>query len=1058
MLAWFCRCRRRDAEIELDQLDVPTPKSTSPSLEPTKARPVLPEPASEPPTLVTRRRNPRRTRVFVRMPSGDILPADLDLNWTIAQASDYIIANCSNEWLEGLGGACDGYSLRASGCKEQRIQEKNLAEANHAESCLVDEWWAPWVAVQQTGRLEAQENGAEIGCAACLAGQALAIFPAASQQHESLSFIGVGMSLWCKTPRRLGNTQGSLVSLALAILTSQIKQYVFLAVESSDGFAEDAKDILIMEPKNTHALQVVARKRKSLTRKVTDVLPLSTGQPEVAVAVFLFSEDRPLQCYACLKSLQKHVHGAALHVTVFWQASERSCIHSYQLLEALPELRNQQHGEVAWLEVPKGQLYGNFSRTVSRLSADGIRHLLILSDAVVFHTNTDLAAASALLSERSETFAVRLDLNPRIEHFPAEELYASAPRSKPFANDPRLMVWTRSFDSSKMAYEAVPRESGWDDILCWTASLVRAEHVAHFFSALQGKQVDTVQELDDKAADWLSRRQRMKRREVSICTACFMEPLLITFEPGVFGSAKQADGLFRAHLLQSLGGKAGMKKLAHHLSWSEAEVSSYFQDVDGGTPPPSILDGLLQPERYRASYFDSTRVPLSAPSAGPPRELGSEPLVSWLIPARNCEDFLLDCFRSIEQQAGVAANSYEIVVVEDASEDGTSSILQNYAEKHPNVRVVDSNGMQQGVAGCLREGWEHCRGSFVARLDADDEAARERIVKQLRFMDQHPSVSVLGGRHKSFFTEHRKFTVEKISKKEDGRVVAAVWREFHGQQTSRAREQICLAEKGEQVLVVEGPAEYLNCRLLRVGEESMLLHPERWQEALSSAQGGRGEVLLLRRDPLEPAQGCRWMHPCLVRAASIFEECLLGTTCLFRKSHFGEECPFKREEAENHWLLLGLEPTQHAANIADVLVHTRRHTGNRSNRDEAGIFESRCAAIQDHLKKVHSAAVDMHDGAALLQFRGPRTPEQGEKLLQVLEDVERSFFANVIRPEAASRTEFWQDFVAGREVSLERAIVALRQRFKALYHEVAQVITSVPDNSPREHRSRTPPR
>ena len=38
----------------------------------------------------------RRTRVFVRMPGGEILPADLDLNWTIAQASDYIIAtwNC----------------------------------------------------------------------------------------------------------------------------------------------------------------------------------------------------------------------------------------------------------------------------------------------------------------------------------------------------------------------------------------------------------------------------------------------------------------------------------------------------------------------------------------------------------------------------------------------------------------------------------------------------------------------------------------------------------------------------------------------------------------------------------------------------------------------------------------------------------------------------------------------------------------------------------------------------------------------------------------------------
>ncbi|CAE7811349.1 tom70 [Symbiodinium sp. CCMP2592] len=694
------------------------------------------------------------------------------------------------------------------------------------------------------------------------------------------------------------------------------------ALGREEAALKDAKDILIMEPKNSHAMQVVARKRKSLTKKASDALPSSTGQPETSVAVFLFSEDRPLQCYACLRSLQKHLHGAALHVTVFWQAAERACVHSYQLLEALPELRSLQHGEIAWLEVSKGQLYSNFSRTVSRLSADGIRHLLILSDSAVFHTSTDVAAASALLSERSETFAVRLDLNPRIEYFSEAELYASAPRSKPFANDPRLMVWTRCFDSSKMAYEAVPRESGWDDILCWTASLLRAEHVAHFFSALQGKEVDNVKELDDKAADWLSRRQRMKRREVSICTACFVEPLLITLDARGFGSAKEADGLLRAHLLHDLGGKASFGKLARQLSWSEAEVAKYFQSVDEGAPL-SILDGLLQPERYREHYFDSARVSLTVPLAGPPRELSCEPLVSWLIPARNCEDFLLDCFRSIEQQVGVAAGSYEIVVVEDASEDGTSAILQHYADKRPNVRIIDSNGMQQGVAGCLREGWEHCRGRFVARLDADDEADLQRLSKQLRYMEQHPSVSVLGGRHRSFFTEHRKFTVERISQKEDGRVVAAVWREFHGQQTSRAREQICLAERGDQVLVVEGPAEYLNCRLLRVGEESLVLHPERWQEALSAAQGGRGEVLLLRRDPLEPAQGGRWMHPCLVRAASLFEECVLGTTCLFRKSHFGEECPFKREEAENHWLWLGLESNQHAMNIADVLVHTR---------------------------------------------------------------------------------------------------------------------------------------
>ncbi|CAE7261085.1 epsE [Symbiodinium necroappetens] len=127
MFAWLCRCRRRDLDIELD---VPSPIPTSPTLPIATAGTVLAEPSSEPPTLVSRRRNPRRTRVFVRMPSGEILPADVDLNWTIAQASDYIIANCSNEWLEGLGGTGDGYSLRF---KRKILRKQTTLKENGAE-------------------------------------------------------------------------------------------------------------------------------------------------------------------------------------------------------------------------------------------------------------------------------------------------------------------------------------------------------------------------------------------------------------------------------------------------------------------------------------------------------------------------------------------------------------------------------------------------------------------------------------------------------------------------------------------------------------------------------------------------------------------------------------------------------------------------------------------------------------------------------------------------------------------------------------------------------------
>jgi len=148
------------------------------------------------------------------------------------------------------------------------------------------------------------------------------------------------------------------------------------------------------------------------------------------------------------------------------------------------------------------------------------------------------------------------------------------------------------------------------------------------------------------------------------------------------------------------------------------------------------------------------------------------------------------------------------------------------------------------------------------------------------------------------------------------------------------------------------------------------------------------------------------------------------------------------------------------ANLADVLVRARRHAGNRADLDASGIYESQCAALQHHLVAACGMSdAGARDAAALLNFRGPQTAEQGERLLEVLAHAERSILAGYVRPaDADAKGEFWRDFVEGREVALERAISALRQRFKAVTNAVADVITSVPDNSPREHRERMPPR
>jgi len=302
--------------------------------------------------------------------------------------------------------------------------------------------------------------------------------------------------------------------------------------------------------------------------------------------------------------------------------------------------------------------------------------------------------------------------------------------------------------------------------------------------------------------------------------------------------------------------------------------------------------------------------------------------------------------------------------------------------------------------------------------------------------------------------------VERVTEKADGRVAAVAWREFHGNQTSRQREQLVFSQRGSKVCVVDGPAEYSGCTVVRIGDAPIAADPQGWAAALLYVQGGLGEVLLQRRDPPEPPAGSRALHPLVVRASLLFEDCVAGTTAMLRRSHFqGDESPFAREEAEGHWTWMRLGAHRHAANLADPLVRTRRHEGNRAQRDANGIYESSCAAVQEHLRAACGAQVDMNDAAAMLHHRGPRTTEQGEKILEVLQAAHESFVAEYVRPgrvAAGGHGDFRRDFVLGRELALERAFAAERKRYKSLVDEVSRVITD--EKSPRHHRSRTPPR
>jgi len=75
-----------------------------------------------------------------------------------------------------------------------------------------------------------------------------------------------------------------------------------------------------------------------------------------------------------------------------------------------------------------------------------------------------------------------------------------------------------------------------------------------------------------------------------------------------------------------------------------------------------------------------------------PDAVSSKPTVSVIVPARNEEACLGACLESLAGQSGV---SYEIVVVDDASTDGTRAIAQAVSS----ARVVNAGPPPPGWTG-----------------------------------------------------------------------------------------------------------------------------------------------------------------------------------------------------------------------------------------------------------------------------------------------------------------------------------------------------------------------
>ena len=108
--------------------------------------------------------------------------------------------------------------------------------------------------------------------------------------------------------------------------------------------------------------------------------------------------------------------------------------------------------------------------------------------------------------------------------------------------------------------------------------------------------------------------------------------------------------------------------------------------------------------------------------------------------------YLKECFESLKNQTLPAT---EIVVLFDGAVTAELEAIVTEYEAILPIKAVKFP-QNRGLGKTLNDGLNYCSHEWVFRMDTDDICVPERFEKQVKFIQQHPDVIMLGGQIAEF--------------------------------------------------------------------------------------------------------------------------------------------------------------------------------------------------------------------------------------------------------------------------------------------------------------------
>lgn len=118
--------------------------------------------------------------------------------------------------------------------------------------------------------------------------------------------------------------------------------------------------------------------------------------------------------------------------------------------------------------------------------------------------------------------------------------------------------------------------------------------------------------------------------------------------------------------------------------------------------------------------------------------------ISVVMSVYNGEAYLSEAIDSILQQS---FTDFEFIILNDGSTDDTEKIILSYKD---NRIVYIDIGFNVGLVESLNRGLQYSKGKYIARMDADDIAMKDRFKYQVEAFTKNPNAVVVGTDYYAF--------------------------------------------------------------------------------------------------------------------------------------------------------------------------------------------------------------------------------------------------------------------------------------------------------------------